>query len=198
MKHKLRFHVAYQGSLDTFCGIYAVINAVGYAISDYKIFTYEENCEFFKYFLQYLIDKKLITEVISYGTSAKLEEKYLILAKKYLKEKYNIVLQWRKFSSVQKWKYMRPKDMLLLLKKWVKRKNHSCIFRINTSKTGDHWTVFKKIKFPQAYLVDSYHYLKLQLTNLLWNQKRLKKMPTKETYFMEKGIFLLRVTGPSN
>ena len=197
MKNQLKFHVAYQGSLDTFCGIYAVINAVGYAISDHKIFTYEEKCEFFKDLLQYLVDKKLINEVIDHGTSVKLEEKYLMLAKKHLKEKYNITLQWRKFSSIHKWQHMRPRNMLFLLKKWVRKKN-SFIIRINTSKTGDHWTVFKKIKFSQSYLVDSYHYLKLQLTNLFWVPKCSDQVQKNKTYIMKEGIFLLLVTIPSS
>lgn len=184
--------------MDTFCGIYAVINAVGYAISDYKVFTYEEKCEIFKYLLQYLVDKKLINEVMDHGSSASLEEKYLMLVKKYLKETYCITLQWRKFSSIRKWRDMQPKDMFSLVTKWVKRKNCSCILRINTAKTGDHWTVFKKIKFPQGYLVDSYHYLKLRLTNLLWTPERSKQLSKKGTYVMKKGVFLLRVTGPSN
>ncbi len=190
MSKKEKFKISYQGTLDTFCGVYAVINAVGVACSGFKIFTYMEKAVLFKYYLKYLLNENLMEQVIEHGTTCTLEEKYLRLAQKYMKEKYHILIQWRKFSSLKRWRNLNFEKIFYILSRWIKRKNHSCIVRVDTPQTGDHWTVFKKVKFPMCYVTDSYHFLKMNFIKLAWKTRRGKNK-NKETQIMKEGIFFI-------
>ena len=192
MAKDTEFQMSYQGSLDYFCGIYAVINAIVFASSSFKVLTFKERCEFFQYITLYLLDKKILERVIRKGSSCALEEKYLILARKYMREKHHILVQWRKLSAVSMRKNLDCKDVSVVLRHWLKKKNHSCIVRVKTAKMGDHWTVFKKIKFPVCYLLDSYHFFRLRLENFRW-RSRTKAKTNQEVQIMKQGIFLVRV-----
>lgn len=189
MNKRPKFKIAYQGTLDYFCGIYAVINAVGLACASFRVFSAREKEELFRYFLKYLLSKGMLEQVIEHGTTCLLEEKYLRLAQLYMKEKYNILIQWKKLSSLEKWRNLNFEQAFYILSRWIKRKDHSCIVRVDTLETGDHWTVFKRVKFPVCYLVDSYHFLKINFTNLAWKPRRRKKI--KETQIMREGIFFI-------
>ena len=190
MKRKTKFKISYQGSLDYFCGIYAVINSIGVASSSFRVLTSAEKEDFFKCFLNYLIDKDCIKQVIEHGTSCSLEEKYLRLAQKYMKEKYNILIQWKKLSALKKWEHFDFAQIFYLISRWIRRKNHSCIIRVDTPQTGDHWTVFKNVKFPLCYLVDSYHFLRINFIKLAWKSRQVKNIK-KETQIMKEGIFFI-------
>lgn len=185
-----KFQISYQGTLDYFCGIYAVINAVGYACSSFKVMTSSEKEAFFRCFMKYLIDNNLIEQVVNHGTTCVLEEKYLLLARDYMKENYHILIQWKKLTALPDWRDLTFRKTFQLLRQWMLRKDHSCIVRVDTPKTGDHWTVFQKVKFPVSYLVDSYHFLKINFANLAWKPRR-KKKSSKETQLMKEGIFFI-------
>jgi len=188
-----KFQIAYQGTLDYFCGIYAVINATGFACSSIKILTAPQKEEFFRYFMKYLLDNGLLAQVIDHGTTCQLEERYLRLAQKYMKEKHNILIQWKKLSSLKSKKPLSFAQIFYLLNRWVRLKNHSCIIRVDTPQTGDHWTVFKRVNFPISYLVDSYHFLKINFKKLAWKVKEAKNLSS-ETQIMKQGIFFIKAT----
>ena len=192
MEKDTKFQMSYQGSLDYFCGIYAVINAIGFASSSFKVLTFKEKCDFFQYIMLYLLDKKILERVIKKGSPCALEERYLMLAQKYMKEKHHILVQWRKLSSIAVQQKLDCEDASFVLRRWLKKERHSCIVRVKTNKMGDHWTVFRKIKFPACYLLDSYHFLKLRLANFRW-RSRTKAKTNQEVQIMKQGIFLVRV-----
>ena len=160
------------------------------ACSSFKILKSTEKEAFFRYFMKHLLEKGLLEQVIERGTTCLLEEKYLRLAQKYMKEKYHILIQWKKLSALQKQKDFNFEQTFYLLSRWIKRQNHSCIVRVDSPRTGDHWTVFKRVKFPVGNLIDSYHFLKINLIKLAWKPRRAKKS-SKETQIMKEGIFFI-------
>lgn len=183
MERDLKFQTSYQGTLDYFCGIYAVINAIGVASSKFKVLTYTEKCDFFRYFLLRLQKERILDRVIRRGSSCDLEEEYLVWAQKYMRKKHKVLVQWRKISSFKKWAHLNFENVLSLLAYWTKEEGHACVVRVKNKKMGDHWTVFKKVKFPICYLSDSYRFLKLKFK---------KKDKKQDTQMMKKGIFLIR------
>ncbi|MBO4626160.1 MAG: hypothetical protein J5679_02715, partial [Alphaproteobacteria bacterium] len=62
----------YQGEIDYFCGVYAIINSVRIASLGIHTFTYEESCAFFQHLITFLYNNDKFLSVLKHGTSNKL------------------------------------------------------------------------------------------------------------------------------
>ena len=174
-----------QGSIDYFCGVYSVINAIKKSCAKIHKFSYNEECMLYQHLIQNLIDNNLISEVLHNGSSFDIMQLYLFEAKKYMLEKYQIkIIYHRPFL----YKNEMVKNIIRYIGYWLKKSNTSFIIRIKNKVIGDHWTVVSKYMpiAKKLKLFDSYSYEDINVKYC-----RLKDFSTR-TYMLKEGIILLK------
>ncbi len=156
----------YQGEVDYFCAVYAIINSIRLAAVKYKRFSFNEGCAFYQHMIQYLLDTNQFTEVLYHGTSLKLMDELLGVAQKYLREKYNLQLFHKR---PLKYRDFPVKDVGAYIGNYVSRPGNSCIFRLYNKDVLDHWSVVKKKVFSSRLkLFDSYFYPGIDVNRATW------------------------------
>ena len=176
----------YQGQIDYFCAIYAIINATRIATGKIPRFTYKQSCEFFQHLMQYLYDNDKFLDVLYHGTSTELMNDLLTETKKYLKETYNINFHYKKIISYKK---LSVSQIGNYIDAYLKRPNTSCIIRMHNSELGDHWTVAQNRQSSILKLFDSYFYKQIDL-----DKSTLK--PYKRdglNHILRNGVILIKV-----
>ena len=176
----------YQGQIDYFCAIYAIINATRMATGTTHKFTYKQSCAFFQHLIQYLYDNDKFLEVLYHGTSLELMDDLLAETKNYLKETYGLSFHYKKMISYKK---KSISNLGNYIDEFLKRHNTSCIIRMHNSELGDHWTVAQTRKSTILQLFDSYFYKQIDLS-----QSTLK--PYKRdglNHILRNGVILIKV-----
>ena len=145
----------FQGEVDFFCSIYAIINACRIAAQGYHKFSFRQGCEFYQHMIQYLYDSDKFLDVLYHGADYDLMDALIAKADEYLQSKYNLrIISARPF---------RGRDASLtriyrLVRKYLQGAEKSCIIRLNNSTVLDHWSVIEKTDNNFFGLFDSYMY----------------------------------------
>lgn len=156
----------YQGEVDYFCAIYAIINSIRLAMRRYRHFTFKEGCAFYQHMIQYLFDTNQFLEVLYHGTSLQLMDELLNVAGKYLLNNYNLKLFHKR---PLKYRDMPIKDVSSYIGHYVAREGNSCIMRLHNKDVGDHWSVIRKKAFSSKLrLFDSYFYPGIDVQQATW------------------------------
>lgn len=156
----------YQGEIDYFCAIYAIINTIRLAAVRYHRFSFKEGCRFYQHMVQYLFDRGKFLEVLYSGTSLELMDELLGEARKYLFDVFGLKMRW---------KYpLKCKDMSVVrageyIGHYLSRRDTSCIMRLHNKDVGDHWSVVRKRAFSyKLRLFDSYFYPGIDVKKSTW------------------------------
>jgi len=176
----------YQGQIDYFCAIYAIINATRIATGKIPRFTYKQSCAFFQHLMQYLYDNDKFLDVLYHGTSIELMNDLLAETKKYLQETYNISFHYKKIISYKK---LSVSQIGNYIDAYLKHPNTSCIIRMHNAEMGDHWTVAQNRQSSILKLFDSYFYKQIDLS-----QSTLK--PYKRdglNHILRNGVILIKI-----
>ena len=176
----------YQGEIDYFCAIYAIINASRIACTGKHVFTYKQSCAFFQHLIQYLHDNDHFLEVLYHGTSLDLMDVLLAETKKYVFQTYKIKLHYKKMIPFHKVSMPYISDYI---DKYLKRKNTACILRLHNTTIGDHWTVAKKRDFNILKLFDSYFYNQIDLKRSTFKPYRRDNL----NHIVRKSIIFIKV-----
>lgn len=156
----------YQGEVDYFCAVYAIINSVRLASVKYHRFSFKEGCQFYQYMIQYLYDTNRFLEVLYHGTSFTLMDELLGVAKKYLYETYRLKLYYK---HPLKFRDYPVKDVSRYIGAYLSREGNSCIFRLHNNDVGDHWSVIRQKGSRYILkLFDSYFYEKIDVKQATW------------------------------
>lgn len=156
----------YQGEVDYFCAIYAIINSIRMAASKYHRFTFKEGCAFYQHMVQYLFDSQKFLEVLYHGTSLSLMHDLLRVAKDYLFENYGLQMHYKLPLKYKSMPVMQAGDFI---GNYLGRADCSCIMRLHNQDVGDHWSVVKKKAFStRLRLFDSYFYSGIDIKKSTW------------------------------
>lgn len=131
-----------QGEVDYFCGVYAIINSVRLACRKLHDFSYEEGCRFYQHMIQYLYDTNQFIEVLYHGTSFRLMDELLGVARKYLYDTYGLKLYYK---HPLKFKDYPIRDVYSYVGTYLSKDGNSCIFRLHDDVVGDHWSVIASL-----------------------------------------------------
>lgn len=176
----------YQGNVDFFCGIYAVMNACRFAGRKYHTFTFREGCDFYQYMMQFLIDKNLLEEVLYHGSSFEIMQMYLAEAKRYMYEKYRLKMFYKRPFT---WMDVPLKKASSIIAKYLRRDNTASIIRFENKDCGDHWSMIQKCPYPLSKfkLLDSYFYPHLEVDKCRWHKDK------KCSYIPHEGIIFVKI-----
>ncbi len=176
----------YQGQIDYFCAIYAIINATRIAAGAKPRFTYKQSCAFFQHLMQYLYDNDKFLEVLHHGTSLELMDDLLAETRKYLKQTYKINFHYKKVITYKK---KSVSNLGNYINAYLKRPNTSCIIRMHSTEMGDHWTVAKNKQSSILNLFDSYFYKQIDLNQSTFRPYKRDKL----NHIVRKGVILIKV-----
>lgn len=76
----------YQGEIDYFCAVYAIINACRHAAIGKHRFGFREGCRFYQHMMQWLFDHEHLIPVMYHGTDFELMGELLKVAKSILRK----------------------------------------------------------------------------------------------------------------
>lgn len=150
----------YQGEIDYFCGVYAIINAVRIAAQPVHDFTYHEGCLFFQHLVSFLYKNEKFLKVLHHGTSYQLMYELLAETKKYLFKQYRLKLHYKKLLSFSD---LPDKNLWIYIQRYLREPNTSTILRLHNTALGDHWTVAQRQTSNILKLFDSYFYPQINL-----------------------------------
>ncbi len=176
----------YQGQIDYFCGIYAIINATRIAVGPAHRFTYKQSCAFYQHLIQYLYDNNKFLDVLYHGTSVKLMNELLDEAQKYLLDTYGIHLHHKKIINYNR---LSMQQLEIYLRSYLSRPNTSCIIRTHSVDMGDHWTVTQQPKHAILRLFDSYFYKTMDLSQSTFRTYKRDNL----NHINRDGIILIKV-----
>ena len=138
-----------QGSLDCFCGLYSVINAIKFLSYANFNFSYNKAFDLFCYLIKNLQEKDKLESSLVYGMNV--NDLYYLLRKtrEFLYENYNLHISIRKpFNRKIKISF---EDFIIFLDNNLNQTNKTIILG-----TPEHWTVFYKITENNIYIFDSF------------------------------------------
>ena len=192
-----------QGTIDYFCGVYAIINAFRWAAKDFKTISDQEGCLFYQYLISYLLKKGSFEEVLHHGTSCKLLSKIIKRADKYTRTTFSLSL------NVETPFVHTKKDIPAALSEigsFLKKADTAWIIRLNNQKIGDHWSVGTEItEKKEIRLFDSYNYPGFDANEAVWtppvkdenktpdNPTGMPVPPKGKTFLLKKGQILIIV-----
>lgn len=178
----------YQGEVDFFCAVYAIINSVRLSAVKYRRFTFNEGCRFYQHMIQYLYDSNQFLEVLYHGTSFRLMDELLGVAKKYLYETYQLKLFHKR---PLKFRDYPVKDVSRYIGDYLSRPGNSCIFRLHNKDVGDHWSVIRKKAFSyKLRLFDSYFYKGIDVQKATWECYQNDGL----CHLAREGLIFIKVT----
>ena len=191
-----------QGTIDYFCGAYAVINAFCWAAKEYKTLSYKEGCLFYQHLISFLLKEEAFDKVLHHGTSCKLLAKIIKRADQYVRKNFSLSLNVE-FPFVH-----TKKSVLSALNEigsFLKKPDTAWIIRLNNQQIGDHWSVGTEItEKKRVHLFDSYGYAGFDANKAVWTpaikDKKTPDNPTGKplpkkgkTFLLKKGQILLTV-----
>lgn len=148
----------YQGKLDTFCAIYAVLNAYRllYGIRTLKARDILNEC-----LLELSADRTRFAKVLNQDTD------YLELVDQLL-QKYSKKLSYKIIQPFKKGTKVSKEDLWLVFKEWLGsypdvNRTHSSVFRFfkflkpDKAPLNKHWTTGEYVKDDYLHLFDSSH-----------------------------------------
>ena len=192
-----------QGTIDYFCGVYAVINAFRWAAKEYRIFTYEESCLFYQNLISFLLKKDFFEEVLHHGSSCEILSKIIKRSDKYIRKNFSLSLNVEAlFIHTQS----GVPEALNKIRFFLEKPNTAWIIRLNNQKLGDHWSVGTEItEKRRVRLFDSYGYAGFDANKAVWtpavkesdktpdNPTGMPVPPKGKTYLLKEGQLLLTV-----
>ena len=176
----------YQGQIDYFCAIYAIINSTRIAAGSTHKFTYNQSVKIFQHLIQFLYDNDKFLEVLYHGTSMDLMNNLLQETKKYLLETYDIHLHFKRIISYKK---SSVSQLGNYISEYLKRPHTSCIIRMNNKEIGDHWTVVQNRKLTFLKLFDSYFYEQIDLSKSTLRPYKSDGL----NHIVRKNVILIKV-----
>lgn len=176
----------YQGEVDYFCAIYAIINSCRIAASRYHRFSFKEGCRFYQYMMQYLYDRNLLLEVLYKGTCYDLMRDLLGKAREYMLENYNLSLHYKRPFKNKEISLEKAAQMLGL---YLKKKDTACVMRLHNDDVGDHWSVVKQKARNKLKLFDSYFYPDVNIAKATWESYK----PDGLTHIVKEGLIFIKV-----
>lgn len=176
----------YQGQIDYFCGIYAIINATRIAAGKTHRFNYKQSCAFFQHLIQYLYDNNKFLDVLYNGTSLDLMDDLLAETRRYLKDVYNINFHFKRIIGNKKYSVSQLGDYI---NAYIKRANTSCVIRIYNEELGDHWTVAQKKTSTILKLFDSYFHKQIDLSAATLEPYRRDGL----NHIVREGVILIKI-----
>ena len=177
----------YQGEIDYFCAIYAIINSVRVASRQIHMFTYQESCDFFQHLITFLYKNNKFLRVLKHGTSNDLMYELLGETKKYMLKKYKIYLHYKKLLTFRE---LPDKYLWVYLKRYLQKNNTSIILRLHNISLGDHWTVARYQISNTIKLFDSYFYKKICLDRTTFKPFRCDNMH----HVQRSSVILIKMT----
>ncbi|MBO4521527.1 MAG: hypothetical protein J5787_10025 [Alphaproteobacteria bacterium] len=192
-----------QGTIDYFCGVYAVINAFRWAAKKHKKLSYKESCLFYQYLISFLLKKDLFAEVLHSGSSCRILSKIIKRADKYTRKTFSLSLSVESpFARTKK----SVSAALGEIGDFLKLADTAWIIRLNNQTIGDHWSVGTKIASDnRVCLFDSYGYAGFDANKAVWvpavkekdktpdNPTEMPDPPKGKTYLLKEGQLLLTV-----
>lgn len=176
-----------QGTIDYFCAIYAIINAIRQAAGKYHYFNIKEATAFYQHLMTYLFNNKKFLEVLYEGTSLDLMKELLAETKKYLFDTYNLKVHYRR---VLKYNDMPIKKFETFVSNYLKKNNVSCLLRLYNKEIGDHWSVIeKKCLRYRLSLFDSYVYPYIDVRFLTFEPYRDDKL----THLVRESVTFIKI-----
>lgn len=178
-----------QGNVDFFCSIYAIINSIRRSLGKYHRFTFKEGCRFYQYMIQYLYDNNVFIEVLYNGCTHELMQDLLGVAKKYLKDNYNLNLHYKRpFMN----KDISLNHAINILGKYLSKKHSSAIMRFYNTDVWDHYSVVEKktLTTHKLKLFDSYFYPYIDIRHSTFASYKNDKL----NHISKEGIIFIRIT----
>lgn len=190
-----------QGTIDYFCGVYAVINAFRWAAKGHKILSYKESCLLYQYLISFLAEKNRFDEVLRHGTSCELLSQIIKRANKYIGKNFSLSLNFETpFSHTKK----TVPIVLNEVRAFLEMPNAAWIIRLNNQRLGDHWSVGTGITDKnRVCLFDSYGCAGFDANKAVWtppvkekdktpdNPTGMPFPPKGKTYLLKEGQILL-------
>lgn len=177
----------YQGEVDYFCAIYAIINSIRISSIKYHRFTLKEGCAFYQHMVKFLLDSDNFLEVLYDGTSLELMDKLLAEAKKYVFDKFGLKMHYK---LPLKYKSMPIGKAGDFIGKYLSRSDCSCIMRLHNKDVGDHWSVVLKKAFStKLRLFDSYFYPAIDIKKSTWEPYQKDGL----NHIVKEGIIFVKV-----
>lgn len=176
----------YQGQIDYFCAIYAIINATRIAATATHRFNYKQSCAFFQHLIQYLYDNDKFIEVLYNGTSLDLMDDLLTETRQYLKDTYAMNFHFKKIIDNKKYSVTQLGDYISA---YLKRANTSCVIRMYNEELGDHWTVAQNKKSTILKLFDSYFHKQIDLAETTLEPYRKDGL----NHIVRESIILIKI-----
>ncbi len=191
-----------QGTIDYFCGVYAIINAFRQAAQDQKKLSFREGCLFYQHLIKYLIKKDRFKEVLCHGTDCDLLSDLLKKADRYTQKNFGVSLNFKiPYAKTRK----EPQKVIDEIKDFLERKHTAWIIRLNNQTTGDHWSVGTKITPDGTVcLFDSYGAKQFDVKKSLWvppikesdktpdNPTGMPNPPKGKTLLLKEGQILIK------
>ncbi len=193
-----------QGTIDYFCGVYAVINVFRHAARSRAELSYAGGCAFYQDLIKRLIKFDRFEEVLRHGTDAELLEKLLKKADGYVRRAYGLKID---FSAPYA---DTGKDVLTAVNeigKFLKQSNTAWLLRMNNKALGDHWSVATTVySNGKVALFDSYGAKSFDANKAVWtppvkekdrtldNPSGMPIPPRGKTMLLKEGQFLIAVS----
>ncbi len=193
-----------QGTIDYFCGVYAVINAFRWAARDQKKLTYRAGCAFYQHLIKCLIKKDLFQEVLCHGTSCDLLINLLNKTDRYTRKHFGLALEFQAPYAAEN------KSALKIVKEigtFLEQDHTAWIIRLNNQNLGDHWSVGTAVtKNGTVRLFDSYGAKSFDANKAVWtppvkekdrtpdNPSGMPIPPRGKTALLKEGQFLIAVS----
>ena len=186
-----------QGTIDYFCGVYAVINAFRWAARDYRLLSYAQGCRFYRELISFLLKKEVFARVLERGTPDDLLIDILNEAKRYVAVKFKLSLNFEcPYADTEK----SVPDVLSEIGDFLERKHTAWIISLYNRTLGSHYTVGTKIVGRRVTLFDSCGGSVCHTDHALWGPE-IKKgesapcPPQGKMYLFKPGQVLITVNG---
>lgn len=191
-----------QGTIDYFCGVYAIINAFRQAAQNQKKLSYREGCLFYQHLIKHLIKKDRFKEVLCHGTDCDLLSDLLKKADRYTQKNFGLSITFETpYAHMRK----NPQTVINEIKDFLEQENTAWIIRLNNQSLGDHWSVGTKIT-PNGIvrLFDSYGAKQFDAKKSLWvppikeadktpdNPTGMPNPPRGKTLLLKEGQVLIK------
>ncbi len=173
-----------QGDLDQLCGVYCVVNAVRLAALPYRRLGYVNSTALFEVLARKLDKRGWLRAVITAGMGIRLVAKLLRWARRWLRDKHELVLEVQKPFR----KRDDPGHCLDALAAHLAQPGTAAIVG-----TADHWTVVQAIGSKRLVLFDSNGraYFRLAITSDDAGKQQVRSP------LVLPGTFLLKVMPPA-
>lgn len=155
-----------QGTIDYFCGVYAIINAFRCAAQHQKELTYREGCLFYQRLIKFLIKKDCFKEVLCHGTDCALLADLLKKADRYTRKNFGLAMDFQTpYAKTKK----SPQEVVNEIGDYLKQEQTAWIIRLNNRNLGDHWSVGTSVTHHGTVnLFDSYGCTRFDANKAVW------------------------------